>query len=565
MLDNDSLVTMDVDPCDIAQLADEDLALAIVAEKKSMEGMTKSDALAWIDKRTRGLQQSIMALTAIRNTLAAVDNLPDELLVEIFTALAFIVRPPFGQMGETGPSAGISWLAVAKVCRRWRNIALWTPKLYSFIDARSVAITRIFLRRSNNVPVNVYMESEASSVDVHGTMTEIKPHFSRVKELGFRARYQSLLVLASHIGSLPAPMLESLHLEQITVRRILALHEAIVIPQIFNGHTPALRRLYLALISIPWTSPIFSGLTELHLLLQHSSTSPSIDTFLQVLENCPLLETLTLVRAGPSLHVDLLEYPPPVQVAELTRLREIYLQLSRPIDTQYVLAHLVIPSTATITICCQLDSDQDFSAVLPRDCGGLSGLSHVRRLRLYVEDIQSIILTGYTESSAKVLSMSLFVGESEGMLKPRLFFSQLGRFFPLSHLEDLQVVNCAAHLSKDKYTEVLSKLPRLTHLTASEKWPARQLQLLTALTISPLGNNAGVVCPSLKVLRFSGLDCKQEVIDEVVNICRFRARNGSTLDAVHIAGLGAQGVLSLLRADALSIVNVDDNWVEEVS
>jgi len=149
-------------------------------------------------------------------------------------------------------------------------------------------------------------------------------------------------------------------------------------------------------------------------------------------------------------------------------------------------------------------------------------------------------------------------------LKPRLFLSQLGRFFPLSHLEELQVVDCAAHISSQKYTEVLGKLPSLTHLTASEKWPARQHQLLTALTVSPLGNNEGVVCPSLKVLRLSGLDGKQEVVDDVANTCRSRASKGSALDAVHVAGLGYEGVLSLIQNGAVSTVNVDDNWVDEM-
>ena len=555
-------ITIDVDPRDIALLANEDLALAIIAEKKSMEGMSKLDARAWIDTKTRCLQQSIMALTAIRNTLAAVDNLPDEILVNIFWQLTLSVRPSLGPVDKISPA---SWLVVAKVCRRWRNIALWTPQLYTFIDACNIYITRTFLSRSCNIPIDVYMQSDSSSTNtIHGTLAEIKPHFSRVRELQCRARYQCLLALALHLDSLSAPMLESLHLEQTTIRRLFNSNDAVVI-EIFNGHTPALRRIYLAYVSILWSSPIFTGLTELHLLHQQPFISPSMITFLKVLENCPLLEVLTLVRAGPTLGADFLEYPPPLRVVELARLRQIYLQLNRPIDTQYVLAHLDIPPTAIITICCQLDSDQDFSAVLPWDCSSLRGISQVRHLRVFVEDVQSITLTGFTHSSAPVLIMSLFVGESEGMLKPRLFFSQLHRFFPLSHLEDLQLVDCAARVSKEKYVEVLSKLPSLTHLTASEKWPARQRQILSALTMPPLGNNEGVVCPSLKVLRFSGLDSKQEVVDDVANTCRFRALRGAALDAVHIAGLDPEGVLSLLHLDVMSTVSVDDSWVKEVS
>jgi hypothetical protein len=553
---------MDVSADDTARIADEDLALAIDDEKKYMEGMTKSDARAWVDKKTRSLQRSILALTAIRNTLVAIDNFPDEILVEIFWLLALSVRPDLVPVGDIRPKTGISWLAVSKVCRRWRNIALWTPKLYSFVDGRDITITRVFLRRSSNVPVDVHLQSDAKSGPQDETMSVIKPHFFRVRELHCRLRFQILLSVLAHLSSVPAPVLESLHLKQSSVRRILGLNETIVIPEIFNGKTPALRRLHLANVSIPWTSPIYTGLTDLHLHLQHPSAAPPIDTFLRVLENCPLLETLTLVRAGPCLEADLPEYPSPARVVELARLREIYLHPNRPIDAQYVVAHLDIPSTATIIICCKLDSNQDFSSVLPRDCGSLRGFSRIRHLRLYVEDVQSISLIGYAQSSAKVLFLSLYVGENEGMLKPRLFVSQLDRFFPLSHLENLELVDCAAHLSSEKLIEVLSKLPSLTQLTACEKWPARQRQILKALVMPSLDNSESVVCPSLKVIRFSGLDCKEEVIEDVAETCRYRGHKGAPLDAVHIAGLGAVGVMSLLRVDV--VVDVNARWVDEV-
>jgi len=82
------------------------------------------------------------------------------------------------------------------------------------------------------------------------------------------------------------------------------------------------------------------------------------------------------------------------------------------------------------------------------------------------------------------------------------------------------------------------------------------------LTMSPLDNNESVVCPSLKILRFSGLDGKQEVVDDVAKTCQSRALKGSTVDAVHIAGLDAEGVMSLLHV--VSTVNVDDSWVEQM-
>jgi len=125
------------------------------------------------------------------------------------------------------------------------------------------------------------------------------------------------------------------------------------------------------------------------------------------------------------------------------------------------------------------------------------------------------------------------------------------------------MVDCAAYMPKDCFVEVLSKLRNLTCLTASETGSARQRQLLAALAMPPVGYSKGVVCPHMELLRFSGLDVKPEVVNAIAETYRYRAANDAALKAIHIAGLGVEGVSSLLQAGVFTI-KVDDTWVEQV-
>jgi len=68
----------------------------------------------------------------------------------------------------------------------------------------------------------------------------------------------------------------------------------------------------------------------------------------------------------------------------------------------------------------------------------------------------------------------------------------------------------------------------------------------------------------LRVLRFSGLESKHEVIDNVANVCRSRSSEGAVLDAIHLAGLSDEAVFFLRQMDLVSTVEVDDSWVEEM-
>lgn len=566
MSDYDHLITTDVDPDEIAQMAEDDLRLAMGVEKKLIpNALSNADARAWIDRKMRSLQHSMRALAALRNNLAPIDDLPDELLVEIFWKLSQSVRPDNAPPGEVRCQQGYSWLIVLQVCRRWRRITVGTPKLYSFIDYRSPLLAQMCLRQSGDVPIHLYMQTKAAPSDGNTNLPLLQSHLHRVTTVEIHARHSTMCDLMRRNARYPAPNLQSLHLELASVHRNLVFNDTVHLTTLFNEETPSLRRLYLSSVTVPWTSSILRGLTHLHMQFQdpYAGSPPSIEHFLQALESCPLLEVLNLERAGPVLQPNVRQCPSSLRTVGLPHLRELRLSSNRSIHTQYVLAHMGTPPNALISIHCDLESsDQDISHVLPIHCAGLECLSKIRLLRLYVEDVQNIHVIGYSKPGILVLEMSLSLGDDDGMLKPRFFLSKLERYFPIRDLEELQLVDCAPHISKEYYSQALGGMHNLMYLTASEMEPARQASLLFALAAP---HREKLVLPRLSCLRLSGMDDSPKAIEDVARVCRSRALQGAALNTLHWAGLNPDQVLDLLHDGVASSIEVDDGWVAEVS
>ncbi|KAI0041441.1 hypothetical protein FA95DRAFT_694163 [Auriscalpium vulgare] len=70
-----------------------------------------------------------LALRQQRNSLLPVARLPTEILRDIFTLCSNIDRPWM----EAWPTTKMGWLAVTRICQRWRNIALEHPGLWTHV------------------------------------------------------------------------------------------------------------------------------------------------------------------------------------------------------------------------------------------------------------------------------------------------------------------------------------------------------------------------------------------------------------------------------------------------
>ncbi|KAK7691154.1 hypothetical protein QCA50_006257 [Cerrena zonata] len=100
----------------------------------------------------RKINEELLAISAksrIRNGLLPISKLLPELLAEIFIVFA---RNPMRWNPVTGP---YSWIAVTHVCSYWREIALNTPRLWSYIFLGLPKTVNLFLERSRQAPLTI--------------------------------------------------------------------------------------------------------------------------------------------------------------------------------------------------------------------------------------------------------------------------------------------------------------------------------------------------------------------------------------------------------------------------
>ncbi|KAI0953975.1 hypothetical protein AcW1_006717 [Taiwanofungus camphoratus] len=262
--------------------------------------------------------------------------LPDDLLHEVFWMVA---SHPFVS-GDTD-SGSTGCIPLSHVCRYWRDVALASPQLWSFLylSTRSnLAMLREFLVRSKNAPLCVRLSGPQSVwdpiEDIVRMAYAISVHTGRMLEfhaVGFLPDHMKAILLPF---TYPAPQLRTLRLHA----GAPMTHSAI-----FDNWMPLLRDVSVMEIAIPWSS--YKGLTELILTDQ---TIPSSKEILWTLRNSPLLETLCLRTHGPmSDHLDDSESSP----IELTRLRKLSLESTHGLDdVLHILSRLSF-SQATLVDC----------------------------------------------------------------------------------------------------------------------------------------------------------------------------------------------------------------------
>ncbi|KAH9922619.1 uncharacterized protein B0H18DRAFT_506603 [Fomitopsis serialis] len=230
------------------------------------------------------------------------NRLPPELLHKIFVSCIFNSITKTSHYDDR-PDGYIVWYCfrilynMQLVCRHWRWCILTTPSFWSNIEVYPETTSDSFkeiLRRSAMLPLKV------SFIHAEHLIPHIEPHMHRVQRLRFVSDFDSIEEGGSNMMHLrlfsqPAPVLEGLHL---TVDSDY-YGPTIDTPRLFDGMVP-LMRLFVDWYYLPWPQTHFPHITHLFVKYPPMYGKLSFEEFLDFLGSSPQLEQLVIQGVGPS-------------------------------------------------------------------------------------------------------------------------------------------------------------------------------------------------------------------------------------------------------------------------
>ncbi|KAJ6518927.1 hypothetical protein C8R45DRAFT_949761 [Mycena sanguinolenta] len=280
-----------------------------------------------------------------QNELVPIACLPPEIMAAIFVRCV-----------PTSPDvlySDLSWLNVARVSSKWRNIALscpdfWStpifsrPKLTPIMLARSKAsslIVRVDLLRDHaNSPEPILLEnaSRLGTLDIYSPKSLLTTFLANLEHADCAPCLQQVTIVNSdsHWGEegmwLPGNL----------------FHRAEVVQSRTGGTQPAVR-LHLEGCAFPWDSWWYSHLTYLHL---ENTPRPPMETLLAILASSPGLQILSLIYCCPIIGQ--------LSPVELPRLICLSIK-DDPSALCLLLSCLIVPPSAIINTSCALYPNQD--------------------------------------------------------------------------------------------------------------------------------------------------------------------------------------------------------------
>ncbi|TFY62076.1 hypothetical protein EVG20_g6832 [Dentipellis fragilis] len=320
--------------------------------------MSQAEDSACVEQRDGNGARTLPGVIENLRSPTSIADLPYELLTLIFRELAAVDRPKTVPSPCGNPPVGrlLGWLHITHICRHWRQIALENATLWCKINVNfghKWAHEMILRSRRAPLAIDYYVLNNAAGDDIRQDILE---HISHISSLSIMGESESFLngLLPRLVE--PAPMLTSLTLES-----LMPVIPSVAPENIFSRISPNLRYLDLINICIPWTSTVFTNLTELYVSIDIESFAdfpppiayPSVTELLDALDRMPHLEDLQLLGMLPAsgLQGPLTRSRRSVSLPELG-----ILQLSGPVlNCAALLHHLEYPVTTGVKIFCICD------------------------------------------------------------------------------------------------------------------------------------------------------------------------------------------------------------------
>ncbi|TFY70383.1 hypothetical protein EVG20_g2617 [Dentipellis fragilis] len=524
----------------------------------------------------RNLVARMVANRSRVNTMAPVFNLPDELLLYVFSLLA-----PSREYDSTR-DAWQYLIRITYVCSRWRKIAVGSPSLWTVVGCSfGSKLTESMLSRSKTLPVNVVFDhadimrsSYVSRIDCRRLFELIAKHKGHIKQLTLKADVHSPgsrlenALLQFH-GPLPL-------LEKFEVDGSLGERNAIAyIPRKTFRDMPALRELVLRnvlpSVSLP-APPAFSNLVTFRINMPSASDDifyhptfpsgdllrhrvlPTMNQLLDMLGTMHSLEYLSMDCAFPEVHLDAPH--PETHVARLPRLSFLHLSGSM-LECASLAEHLDFPHTARMELDGYEPVDFEDGRELPFVNRVLE--HHYARQTSASQAFGSVSIShwdGFFEFYVSVATQVIIYirmrpveGQPSVEFWRRVFATiPMGKSASFSWHSDEPVT-----LNPDDFEAIFSQpsLATISSVQIGESCPSLH-PISPALTYKEppegLSKNRRVfnVLPGLRNLTISNMDCTgldggdiRKLHDEIANIIRERESLGIPLRSVEFTDLSS--------------------------
>jgi hypothetical protein len=292
-----------------------------------------------IDDEIKALEESIRASKYHRNALAPISRLPPETLAVIFS---FLSSSAFDEgVGY------MAWLRVTHVCRHWRETALNFPHLWSRINFTSLTIAGIaeIPARAKMAPLQLEVTATGwGGVYFDAFERQLEAHISHTRHLSLSGEFQTVLERLTS----PAPVLESLALSN-TPRPFEWPVQMVIHDTLFNRTAPKLTSLRLVECDISWKSPLFKGLQTLEIRSPSKEARPTLEDWLDVLNEMTQLETLILHSATPNSILGDPRISKSQRTVTLPSLTQFDI-ISSVRDCALALSHLTLPALTSLRV-----------------------------------------------------------------------------------------------------------------------------------------------------------------------------------------------------------------------
>ncbi|KAF9238626.1 hypothetical protein BU15DRAFT_62365 [Melanogaster broomeanus] len=263
-------------------------------------------------------------------------------MIFLYQAYSFYQDPRYSGTWGAPP-----WANVSYICRHWRDVALNTPSLWSFLFVSPPRWTKELLSRTKMLPLIIRINVRYWSREEMIFLEQVTTDVTRIQDLSLK--------LPRSLAEAVFSKLSLLHTLRLFVTKSGV--ESMLVPDtLFSRETPALRTLELYRCHISWCSPTLTSLTSLRLRDIALSSRPTMTELLAMLCHIPDLAHLYLEDAlsGPE-HILASQHSLLSECLYLPQL--LRLAVVAPFSAVVVfLSNVTVPSKTELKICCRHDA-----------------------------------------------------------------------------------------------------------------------------------------------------------------------------------------------------------------